>query len=242
MDGVIRVIDSEKQLLSALTLQLANWLKQRTGPLNLALSGGSTPLKWFDFLAAGVGVEIDWKRVRFFWVDERCVPPDHPDSNYGTALQRLLNPLKIDTAQVYRIMGELEAEEARSRYERALSSELPRVKGIPHFDLIMLGIGSDGHTASIFPGQEKLWESELPCEVSRHPETGQRRISLTGGVINMAGEVLFLITGADKANILAELSAGGAASARLPASWVQPVSRSLYWFMDRDAAAGVRSK
>lgn len=242
MNGIIRVFDSKEQLMKALTRHLNQSVQQKSGLFNLAISGGSTPLKWFDFMAAGVGVETDWKQVRFYWVDERCVPPDHPGSNYGNALKRLLNPLKIDIAQVYRIMGELDAEEARTRYESVLNSELPKIDGTPHFDLIILGMGTDGHTASVFPGQEKIWESGLPCEVSQHPETGQRRISLTGRVINKADEVIFIVTGTDKANVLAEMSAGGAAGDRLPASWVQPVSRSLYWYMDRDAAAGVRSK
>jgi 6-phosphogluconolactonase len=233
----IRVFPDTRTLYEDLTHHIRRAVADTPGEFHLALSGGSTPLGWFDSLISENGGAIEWQKVRLFWADERCVPPDHPDSNYGAALQRLIRPLGIGSDRVFRIKGELVPERALAEYERELRSVLPGGPPFPVFDLILLGMGADGHTASIFPGQEHLWKAMSSCVRSAHPGTGQPRISLSGGTINAAREVVFLVTGREKSAALARVLPGSGAPGALPASWVGPASGRLLWYLD-GAAAG----
>jgi 6-phosphogluconolactonase len=203
---------------------------------NIALSGGSTPRLLFDTISAQYQDPGIWDRVSFYWVDERCVPPDHPESNYRMARETLLRYLSHSYDRVYRIRGEEDPHEEAERYGRLLREQLPQSRDLPAFDLIMLGMGGDGHIASIFPGQMELLWSEGPCAVAVQPDSGQRRITLTGKVINNADRVFILATGREKAAIVSRILCETGEYEDYPAAHVRPLSGNISWFLD-DAAA-----
>jgi len=205
-------------------------------PFNIALSGGSTPSVLFEKIASFTEDPGLWKQVNFFWVDERCVPPDHQESNYRMTDETLFRPLSLSYAHVYRVMGEKESLSEADRYEALLRSQVPAREGLPCFNIILLGMGTDGHTASIFPDQMDLLHSRRICEVARHPETGQQRITLTGPVINNADRVCFMITGTNKASVLASILEEQRGSEKYPAAHIKPVRGTLEWYLDEEAA------
>lgn len=203
---------------------------------HIALSGGSTPKVVFEYLSENFKNEIDWSTVHFYWGDERCVPPSHEESNYKMTVDYLLSNINIPAANIHRVKGEDIPENEAVRYSEVLEQELPIVNEIPQFDLVILGMGDDGHTASIFPHEIHLWDSNKSCEVAIHPDSGQRRITITGKVINNAKEVAFLVTGDSKAEKIKEILNNEATAALYPASLVVPTSGKLFWFMDTAAS------
>lgn len=205
-------------------------------PLHLALSGGSTPLAIFSKLKDAFPREA-WSDIRLWWGDERCVPPDDPESNYGNARNLLIDPLQLPPGQVFRIRGEDDPLTEVHRYGKLLSEHLPPDNGIPAFDWIWLGMGEDGHTASLFPGERALWNATGPCVVVSHPRTGQQRITITGRVINAAKRVTFLVTGREKAGVVKQILREEDRFREYPAALVNPVKGKLEWYLDRDAAS-----
>jgi len=203
--------------------------------ITVALSGGTTPGQLFDYIALHGQKAVDWNRFLFFWSDERCVLPDSEDSNYRMARLSLLEKLNIPNEHIFRIHGEADSTQEALRYSRILSEKIPSVNGLPCFDLILLGLGEDGHTASIFPGNMQLFQSEHICEAVKHPQTGQERITLTGTVINNANNVAFLVTGFGKAKIVSKVL--NTTRNDFPASLVCPVHGRLTWLLDTDAAS-----
>lgn len=206
--------------------------------VTVALSGGSTPMLLFQHLYADYRDRLDWSKVHFFWGDERCVPPDHPESNYGVAEQLLLHHPGIPPANIHRIRGEADPVAEAKRYAEELKEAVPLVNGVPAFDLLLLGMGDDGHTASIFPDQLSLLTTPEWCAVAHHPVSGQARITLTGQVLNNAHRVAFLVTGAGKAGRVREVLMQEGDWRQFPAAHVRPTHGQLYWFLD-DAAAGL---
>lgn len=202
--------------------------------VNIALSGGSTPQVIFDVLAKDYADKINWDSLRFFWGDERCVSPEDEESNFRMTKKHLFNKLNISDKNIFRIKGELTPEAACSDYIKVINEELPVVNKLPQFDLMILGMGDDGHTASIFPYQMNLWNSSKVCEIATHPETGQKRITLTGGVINNSKEIFFLVSGANKAEKVQEILEKKGAYTDYPAFKVD-ASKSI-WLMDKPAA------
>lgn len=202
----------------------------------IALSGGSTPRAIFDYLADHFGKEINWSSVSLYWVDERCVLPTDSDSNYKMTFDHLLSKIPIPDSNIFRMRGENIPSEEATRYGDLLQSSLDKVNGIPVFDLILLGMGDDGHTASIFPDSMELWHSDQNCEVATHPNSGQKRITLTGKVINHARAVAFLVTGENKASKVREVTRKQGNFRKYPASLVNPNSPDLIWFLDQEAA------
>ena len=200
------------------------------GRFNIAISGGSTPQVVFSALATKYADSPLWQHTHFWWVDERMVPPDHPESNFGVANRLLFSKINIPGQNIHRIKGEneplLEAEsyaqqinsQVSAQISRQLHSEVPLHNNRPVFDLIILGLGDDGHTASIFPDQMALLNSDLICAVAHHPVTGQARVTLTGKQINHASAVCFLVTGANKAQRLSEIAMKDEKAKLLPAS------------------------
>ncbi|HOO94595.1 MAG TPA: 6-phosphogluconolactonase [Proteiniphilum sp.] len=233
------------QSTDALCRAFTQWLKElliEKGTITIALSGGSTPKSLFDYWAALPGGEIDWKRVKFFWGDERCVQPSHEESNFRMTKEHLFNRITVPEENIFRIQGENDPSEEAVRYGRLLQQELESENSIPTFDIVMLGMGDDGHTASIFPHQMELWDSETNCVAATHPVSGQQRVSLTGRVINAARNVAFLVTGSNKADKVQEIvSKPEVAEKKYPAARVQPESGNLYWFIDRQAALKLTS-
>jgi 6-phosphogluconolactonase len=216
---------------------------QARGRFTLALSGGATPRALFALLGMGEWVvRVPWEQAHIFWADERCVPPDHPDSNYGAARASLLVRLPTPAEQIHRWHGEAPdpAAEAR-RYAEVLRRHAePTAEGMPRLDFILLGMGPDGHTASLFPHTPALRVTDAPTAANPVPQLGTTRLTLTFPALNAARVVLFLVTGGEKAHTLARVLAGPAQPDDLPAQGVRPVAGSLTWLVDAAAAAELR--
>lgn len=232
----VMIFDNSEKLVEAFTHHFINLMNLKKGDFYVALSGGSTPKIWFEELTKSHKEDIDWDKVYFYWGDERCVPPDDEDSNYGMTKTYLLDHINIPEENIHRILGELAPEQAAELYEKDLANVSPG-SVIPTFDLVILGLGDDGHTASIFPHQIELWDSEDLCVVATHPDSGQRRISLSGKVINGASSVAFLVTGDKKAEKVMEILNKKKVSSSYPASRVLNESNNTYWFLDKPAAS-----
>lgn len=209
--------------------------------MSVALSGGSTPKKLFNYISAQNAMDINWKNIKLFWGDERCVPPDDVESNYAMTKQNLLENIEIPNNNIFRILGENEPEKEAIRYAQILGENIDQVNGFPKFDVVFLGLGDDGHTASIFPGSNSLFKSTDFCAAVKHPQSNQSRITITGPVINNADTVIFLITGKGKANIVSRLL-NNDKEMELPASYVNPANGKLFWLLDTDAAALLHKK
>ncbi|MGB5314748.1 MAG: 6-phosphogluconolactonase [Robiginitalea sp.] len=233
---MFEVYDTKAEVARALSGHLDRWSAEE-GFRSIALSGGSTPQVWFDLLADEYKYRLPWPEFLLFWGDERCVPPEDSQSNYGMTRKHLLEKVPVEPSHIYRIRGENPPAEEARRYSMVLHDMLPQVHGIPQFDLVILGMGDDGHTASIFPHEMDLWGSDSFCEVATHPESGQKRISLTGQIINNAKQVVFLVTGANKAAPLAEIRNRSLGSTQFPAAHVAPTGGRLLWLVDREAAS-----
>ena len=232
----VEVYDTKQAVARALSAHLVTWSRQE-GFRSIALSGGSTPKIWFDLLAEQYRGDLPWKDFLFFWGDERCVPPGDPESNYRMTREHLLEKVPVPENHVFRIRGEAMPGIEAIRYGNVLREQLPEVDGTPRFDLVVLGMGDDGHTASIFPHEMPLWDAEQPCVVATHPETGQKRISISGRIINNARQVVFLVTGAAKAARVRQIHEKLEGFEKLPASRVAPKNGRLLWMLDTAAAA-----
>jgi 6-phosphogluconolactonase len=225
--------------MDALADLCMRWLRKKTNEketVSIALSGGKTPLELFKRLKAKDWSRVRLDRLKLFWGDERCVPAEGEESNFGNAKRVLLNHLPIPENQIFRIVGENDPDLEVRRYTDLLAKHLQVKEGFPCFDLILLGLGDDGHTASIFPGQENLFESPDWCAVSSHPQSGQKRITLTGSLINHANGVAFLVTGLSKSCLVAEMSVSHRWQ-RYPADHVEPKHGYKRWLLDEAAAS-----
>ena len=203
--------------------------------VHVALSGGSTPRLLFELWANQYVDSVDWNRVHFYWGDERCVDPEDPQSNYGVANELFLSKVKINSTNIHRVRGENNPEEERVRYEDEIKTSMTSETEWPKFDLIILGMGGDGHTASIFPHQMELMNSKDVCGLATHPETGQQRITLTGQVLNYSHRVAFLITGSGKAEVLKQVIEKTGEFESYPASHIDATETMFY--LDQAAAA-----
>jgi 6-phosphogluconolactonase len=208
-------------------------------PLNIALSGGSTPKLIFENLVIRHKEKVKWDRIRFFQVDERCVPPDSPESNFNMIRHHLLDGLNFPEYHFFRIRGENDPQREAIRYGKIMVENLPMAGKWPVFDLVLLGLGEDGHTASLFPGNTHVLNSKNCCEVAFQPLTEQKRITLTLPVLNGASQLVFMVTGQEKAEIVAEIIQIPDKN-HLPASLVNPGKGALTWLLDTDAASKMR--
>ena len=207
------------------------------GVCSLALSGGSTPRALYRLLASDPWRKrFDWSRIDLFQVDERAVPIDHPDSNFGMIERELLRSVQVPEKHVHRVHAELGAQAAAEEYETQLRKSLA-ASGIPRFDVLLLGMGEDGHTASLFPGTEALEETSRLVLGYTVEKLNAPRITLTFPVINNASKVLFLVSGASKAATLREVFEGESPELRYPAAMVAPEDGLLYWHLDSAAAS-----
>jgi len=217
----------------------ANYYKSESRLLNIALSGGSTPKQLFQLLADEYENQIPWAAVRFFWVDERCVEPTDAESNYGVAYDTLFQKSFIPAENIFRMKGEDVPTEEAKRYAKLLYDELPVWNQFPVFDLMLLGIGDDGHTASIFPYNIELLNSELSVEVSQHPLSRQKRITLTGKTICNAEQIIFMAVGENKSKILKEIINKEAVAEKYPASYIKNRVGEVEFYMDILAAKDI---
>ncbi len=206
---------------------------------SLALSGGSTPRKLFARLTGDpYRSKINWSSVRFFWGDERPVPPDHPESNFRMAKENLLDRLSIPSEQVFRIEGERPAKEAAVCYQERLQQAFsPEAVTVPRFNLVLLGMGPDAHTASLFPETAVLEEKKLWVAAPWVEKFQTFRITLTPPVFNTAQRVVFVVSGLDKAEAAQRVLEGPFKPRQYPAQIVNPVQGDVIWLMDREAAS-----
>ncbi len=216
-------------------VRVARQSQRERGRFAVALSGGNTPRALYSLLARlEYRKEISWLQVHLFWGDERCVPPDHADSNYRMARESLLSKIEIPEANVHRMAGEKEPQVAAAEYEGTLRSFFQLAPGtLPRFDLILLGMGEDGHTASLFPGTEALKETKRLVAAPYVEKFNSHRLTLTLPVLNDGATVLFLITGSAKAAVVEQILREND-SWRFPAAQVRPSGR-LLWFITEDA-------
>jgi 6-phosphogluconolactonase len=216
------------------------------GRFTVALSGGSTPRSLHTLLAGpDFRDQVDWTQVEFYWGDERYVPPDDPESNFRMARETLLNRLpEVRPQQIHRIHTELpDPAQAADLYEQELRREFALGAGeLPRFDLIFLGLGPDGHTASLFPHTEALRARERLVVANYVSKLASHRITLTAPVLNAAATVAFLVAGSDKAAALVAVLEGPRNPETYPAQLVQPATGTLYWLVDSAAAAGLKAR
>jgi len=223
--------------------RLADQSIASAGRFSVALSGGSTPLVLYRLLAEPpFRGAIDWLRVHLFWGDERFVPADHPDNNYRAALEALVSRLPIPTENVHPIPTEAtDPETAAAQYEDTLRRFFAAPEGeVPRFDLVLLGLGTDGHTASLFPGSPALDEDSRLVVATHVPKLAAWRITLTPPVLRGARHVIFLVSGPDKAAVLRDVLEGPHDPHRLPAQLAQPDQGDLTWLVDEAAASLLR--
>jgi 6-phosphogluconolactonase len=209
------------------------------GRFAVALSGGSTPRDLYEQLKSDeVRAQVDWEHCHFFWGDERAVPPDHPDSNFRMANETLLACVSVPPAHIHRIRAEKNPQVAADEYEHTLR----RFFGgrLPRFDLILLGLGTNGHTASLFPHTSVLYEKTRWCAAVWVPELNANRITLTVSVLNNAAHVIFLVAGRDKAVTLRAVLRGTYQPDELPAQLIHPHDGKLLWLLDEAAASDLK--
>lgn len=202
---------------------------------NIAISGGSTPRLLFELLGEEYETQVEWKKVRLFWVDERCVEPTNPESNYGMTYDSFLQRTFVPGENIFRMHGEEIPEYEADNYQKLLRKMLPAKNGFPVFDLILLGMGDDGHTASIFPNDLTLLHADVSVAVNTNPYTNQKRITLTGNTINNARQVVFLITGTSKAGLLKEILHQEKTAEKYPAFHIS--NKNLEFYLDKNAAS-----
>lgn len=244
MTKTVQIFSSVEKLSSFFVKRISeNILKTPHNQFfSIALSGGSTPRAIFKSIVKNYKNKIDWSKVIIFWGDERCVPPSSDESNYKMAYENLLKYIKIPDTNIFRIEAEKDPSLEAKRYSEIVNKLLPRKNNIPQFDLVMLGLGEDGHTASIFPDNIGLFNSEKLFEVSRHPVIKQKRITATGRLINNAKQVFFLVTGESKADKAVQIIEKKNGWQYLPASFVQPKDGELVWMLDYPAAQKLKNE
>lgn len=217
----------------------------RHGRFDVALAGGATPRGVYRLLAADYADALPWSQVHLFFGDERAVPPDHPDSNCRMVRESLLSgtPGTARQSRLHRMEAESPPALAADRYEEELRRHFAAAPPAqPVFDLVLLGMGTDGHTASLFPGTAALGELHRAVVANEVPQLGTTRITLTFPCLNQAREILFLVAGADKAAMLAKVLHGDPTGARYPAQDIRPTSGTLTWMLDEAAAQFAQPK
>ena len=239
----VTVLDGAEEVARAAAerfVELAQSAVDERGRFAVALSGGSTPRRAYELLAGeDYRGRVDWPRVHLFFGDERMVPPDDSESNYRMASEALLSHVAIPPENVHRINGLGDALANARLYEdelRAFFNDDPW----PRFDLVLLGMGDDGHTASLFPGTVALDEQATWAAANWVEKLRAYRVSLTAPAINRAAHVIFLVTGANKAEALGEVLGGEPDPRRLPSQLIKPLDGSLEWLVDKAAAAHLK--
>lgn len=233
----IHAYSNKQALLTATAERMVNCIVQaiqKNGVCNIALSGGNTPGGVFSLLASDSNRDqVDWDRLHVFWGDERMVPPEHNDSNFRMARETLLDHIKIPDENVHRMRGEIAPEAAAIEYAELLHNHF---KGsFPCFDVILLGLGEDGHTASLFPETDAVGECEKHAVAVFVPKLNSWRVTLTFPVINAAREVLFLVSGKSKSDMIQRIMSIKQPDKKIPATMVNPQNGELHWMLDSEA-------
>ncbi len=240
----IRTLTTPQELFEAgaeLVARAAKEAVDERGRFTIALSGGSTPRSLYNLLATNARTSLPWDRMFFFFGDERHVPPTDKDSNFRMANEAMLSKLSIPEGNIFRVLGEMpDAAAAAEAYDQTLRKFFALEPGqFPVFDLILLGLGPDGHTASLFPETAALQEKSKLVVANWVEKFNTHRITFTLPVLNAARCVAFLVSGTDKANALQSVLQGDAPGEKYPAKLVQPTNGKLIWLIDRAAASGL---
>jgi 6-phosphogluconolactonase len=240
----LRIVDDLRGLSQAAAEEFVNQATgtvRANGRFTVALSGGSTPRSLFSLLATTFRDQLPWDKMFFFWGDERHVPPDHPESNYRMAYEALLSKVPVPAENVFRVPAEIpDANQAAADYEQTLRKFFQVSPGaFPRFDLILLGMGPDGHTASLFPGTSALQEKSLLVVANWVEKFKVYRITFTLPVLNNAAVVTFLVGGADKAETVREVLEGTQPAELFPSKLIHPTNGRLMWMLDQAAAAAL---
>ncbi|WP_117235520.1 6-phosphogluconolactonase [Vibrio maerlii] len=233
-----KIFDTARQVVES----LANDMKafsELGRPVHISLSGGSTPKMLFKLLATDAyATSIQWQNLHFWWGDERCVAPDDAESNFGEANALLFTKVNLPAENIHRIRGEDEPQAEAERFAKEMADVIPTENGTPVFDWILLGVGADGHTASLFPGKTDYQDQNLSVLAS-HPESGQIRVSKTAKVLEAAKRISYLVLGAGKVDIVNEISTTPAEQLPYPAAKIQSKTGETEWYLDSDAAAKI---
>jgi 6-phosphogluconolactonase len=240
MKPIIRIFQDLEELSRAAAElfieQAATSIAERNQFL-AALNGGSTPNRLFQLLATEYREKVEWTKVHVFWGDERCVPPDEPGSSYGQARDILLSHVPIPDTNIHRIKGELDPASASEDYSRVLKDFATPPLDWPRFDLVYLGMGEDGHTASLFPGSAvEIYEPVIPV-TAQYQDRPANRVTLTAVVFNTAHMIAFMATGEKKAQTLAEVLGDRYNPELYPAQRIRPDHGRLVWLVDESAAS-----
>jgi len=234
-------LDTLSQQAAQYTVRVANQAIVDHGRFNIALAGGSTPKKLYALLAAEpYRSQIDWRLVEVFWGDERCVPPNDPESNFRMAQEELLSKVPILAGHIHRMPAEQPDHQAAAQ---AYEDEIRRgfiTGGIPDFDLIQLGLGPEGHTASLFPHQASLHEQLRLVMPVTTPKPPPDRLTFTPPLLNAAHNVLFLVAGAEKADAVHAILEGDYQPDEYPAQIVRPLNGEVTWMLDAAAASKLK--
>lgn len=221
-------------------MKLARAAVETKGEFDVALAGGSTPRTTYEILAKTAG-KLPWEKVHVFFGDERCVPPEHSDSNYGMARDALLSRVPIPANNVHRMKGEVDAPAAAEQYEGEMRRHFRLGNGgLPRFDLVMLGMGDDGHTLSLFPNSEALMETSRLVAANWVEKFHQHRLTLTYPVVNNAAQIMFLVAGAGKSKVIGEILGKNSVPDRYPVQNIKPADGSVLWLLDRSAAQNLK--
>jgi len=217
-------------------IDLSRHAEKNNSIKHIALSGGSTPALLFEILASDIYKDqINWQNIHLWWGDERTVPPDNTESNYGKTHALLLSKITIPEENIHRIKGEFEAEKAAAEYQRELIDHIPVLKGIPVFDWTILGMGDDAHTASLFRVDPDFYTDDLTA-VTTHPETDQRRITLTPKTLCASKRITFMVTGRNKAEKIKEILGERSPDKGYPASHIRSENGITEWVLEKEAA------
>lgn len=238
--SISHVSDDERGAAKACAEGIRRLLKaavDKNGAASLAVSGGMTPRLMFGFLSR---LKVDWRDVHLFWVDERCVAADDPASNYGMTLENLIGPAHIPSENVHRVHGELPPEEAAQKYREEIKTHFRLKDGeLPKFDILHLGMGDDGHVASLFPGSPLLEDKTGICAEVYVPKLDAWRVTLLPGSILASRKLVMLVSGATKAETLRQEALGAYVPAKYPVQIISRQFRNANWYLDKAAAEGL---
>ncbi len=238
MIKVFKDIGELSQYAADLFIHIANESIKERGRFLVSLAGGGTPMRLYEILGAWSPDKVDWARVHFFWGDERCVPVDDAGNSYGQTKKILFD--KIGGTNIHRILSELTPDEAAKKYAQTLKQFAEPPLDWPRFDLVLLGMGDDGHTASLFPGSLMKVDSPTLAVTANYQDRPANRVTLTPQVFNSARNIVFLVTGISKAETLVNVLSDEHKPDIYPAQRINPQDGQLTWFVDEAAASKLK--
>ena len=230
-------INELSQYAANLFVETANRSIAERGRFLAALSGGSTPMRLYELLGNSFQDKVDWTRTHFFWGDERCVPVDDAGNSYGQTKNVLFDKINIPDENIHRVLSELEPDSASREYARTLTVFAEPPLAWPRFDLTLLGMGDDGHTASLFPNSPVEVDFPTLAVTANYQGRPANRVTLTQMVLNSSRNIVFLVTGKSKAETLNKVLNGAYQPEELPAQRIAPQDGTLIWLIDKEAGS-----